>query len=172
MLIDLKNKGKKKKIAFVSAIASLLIVAVVLVQLLTPGFMWLFTPKAKAQDGVIESVKGIEHITDVPKGEIRYLVNNSVTAKGKNLKGDFMFENPAACEYSLQFTVYEIVGDDGEENVLYTSPVIEPGQFVVNDKLSKKVPTGYYNCLYIARAYKNGEYAGERSGELTLTVLN
>lgn len=167
MLIDLN----KKKIALISAITAFLIVAVVLVQVLTPGIFWVFTPKAKAQDGVIDSVKGIEHMTDVPKGEIRYLINNNVTFKNGGSKGDFMFENPAACEYSLQFTVYEIVGDGGEENVLYVSPIISPGQFVLSDKLPKKVSSGCYTCIYVARAYKNGEYAGEQSGEMSVTVL-
>lgn len=166
MLIDLK-----KKIAIISAFVAILLVAVVLVQVLTPGVLWAFTPKAKVQNGVIESVDGIEHITDVPKGEIRYLINDNVTFKNGSTKGDFMFENPAACEYSLQFTVYEIVGDGGKENILYTSPMIAPGQFILNDKLPKKIPNGLYNCIYIARAYRNGEYAGERSGEMTVTVL-
>ncbi|MCQ2479777.1 MAG: hypothetical protein MJ120_03970 [Clostridia bacterium] len=162
----------KKKIGLISAIVAVLVVAVVLIQIITPGFLWIFTPKAKAQNGVIDSVDGIEHISDVPKGEIRYLINNNVIFKKGSAKGDFMFENPAACEYTLQFSVYEVVGENGKENLLYTSPMVAPGQFVLNDKLSGKMPNGFYNCIYIARAYKNGEYAGERSGEMTITVLN
>ena len=168
----MKKTSKKKKIALlITALAAILLIAVIVIQLITPGFLWAVTPKAKAEDGVIESVDGIEHIKQVPEGEIRYLINNNVTLKNDSSKGDFMFENPEACEYTLQFSVYEIVGDGGEENLLYTSPMIAPGQFVYRDKLDKAVDSGEYDCVYFARAYLDGEYAGERSGDMTVTVL-
>ena len=163
---------KKKKLKWIIAAAcALLTAAVIVIQLVTPGFLWMITPKARAKDGVIEALDGIEHIKQVPKGEIRYTVNNNVTFKSDSAKGNFMFENPEACEYTLQFSVYEIVGDGGEENLIYTSPMIAPGQFVYRDKLSKAVDGGTYNCVYFARAYLNGEYAGERSGDMTVNVL-
>ena len=168
----MKKTSKKKKIALlITALAAILLIAVIVIQLITPGILWAVTPKAKAKDGVIESVDGIEHIKQVPEGEIRYLINNNVTLKNDSSKGDFMFENPEACEYTLQFSVYEIVGDGGEENLLYTSPMIAPGQFVYRDKLDKAVDSGEYDCVYFARAYLDGEYAGERSGDMTVTVL-
>ena len=168
----MKKTSRKKKIALlITALAAILLITVIVIQLITPGFLWAVTPKAKAKDGVIESIDGIEHIKQVPEGEIRYLINNNVTLKNDSSKGDFMFENPEACEYTLQFSVYEIVGDGGEENLLYTSPMIAPGQFVYRDKLDKAVDSGEYDCVYFARAYLNGEYAGERSGDMTVTVL-
>lgn len=172
MLIKLKKTSRKNKIALlITALAAILLIAVTVIQLITPGFLWAVTPKAKAKDGVIESVDGIEHIKQVPDGEIRYLINNNVTLKSDSSKGDFMFENPEACEYTLQFSVYEIVGDGGEENLLYTSPMIAPGQFVYRDKLDKALDSGEYDCVYFARAYLDGKYAGERSGDMTVTVL-
>ena len=168
----MKKTSKKKKIALLIAVpAAILLIAVIVIQLITPGILWAVTPKAKAKDGVIESVDGIEHIKQVPEGEIRYLINNNVTLKNDSSKGDFVFENPEACEYTLQFSVYEIVGDGGEENLLYTSPMIAPGQFVYRDKLDKALDSGEYDCVYFARAYLDGEYAGERSGDMTVTVL-
>ena len=168
----MKKTSRKKKIALlITALAAIILIAVIVIQLITPGFLWAVTPKAKAKDGVIESIDGIEHIKQVPEGEIRYLINNNVTLKSDSSKGDFMFENPEACEYMLQFSVYEIVGDGGEENLLYTSPMIAPGQFVYRDKLDKAVDSGEYDCVYFARAYLDGEYAGERSGDMTVTVL-
>lgn len=168
----MKKTSKKKKIALlITALAAIILIAVIVIQLITPGFLWAVTPKAKAKDGMIESIDGIEHIKQVPEGEIRYLINNNVTLKSDSSKGDFMFENPEACEYTLQFSVYEIVGDGGEENLLYTSPMIAPGQFVYRDKLDKAVDSGEYDCVYFARAYLDGEYAGERSGDMTVTVL-
>ena len=168
----MKKTSKKKKIALlITALAAILLIAVIVIQLITPGILWAVTPKAKAKDGMIESIDGIEHIKQVPEGEIRYLINNNVTLKSDSSKGDFMFENPEACEYTLQFSVYEIVGDGGEENLLYTSPMIAPGQFVYRDKLDKALDSGEYDCVYFARAYLDGEYAGERSGDMTVTVL-
>lgn len=168
----MKKTSKKKKIALlITALAAIILIAVIVIQLITPGFLWAVTPKAKAKDGMIESIDGIEHIKQVPEGEIRYLINNNVTLKSDSSKGDFMFENPEACEYTLQFSVYEIVGDGGEENLLYTSSMIAPGQFVYRDKLDKALDSGEYDCVYFARAYLDGEYAGERSGDMTVTVL-
>ena len=171
-MIKLKKTSKKKKTAlFIIVAAALLLTGIIIIEITTPGILWLVTPKAKAEDGVLDSVDGIEHIKQVPKGEIRYLVNNNVTFKSDGLKGDFMFENPEACEYTLQFLVYEIVGENGEEHLLYTSPMIAPGQFVYRDKLDKPLDGGKYDCVYFARAYLDGEYAGERSGDMTVTVL-
>lgn len=172
MLSNLKKSKKNRKIiAFVSAgIIAVLIAAAVIIQAVTPGIIWFFTPKAKAKDGVIDNIPGIEHIKEVPDGEIKYLINNNVTLKNDNSKGDFMFENPEACKYTLQFFVYQIVGDGKEENVLYTSPVIEPGQYVSGDKLDKELAAGEYACIYFARAYLDGEYIGERSGDMTVSV--
>lgn len=166
----MKEKKKNIKNAIIIAAVSLIIVGTVLIQILTPGIVWFFTPKARAKKGVIESVEGIEHISDVPEGEIKFLINNNITLKNDSSKGDFMFENPSACGYALKFFVYEIVGDDGEENLIYTSSEIKPGEYVYKDKLDKKLPAGEYACVYFARAYADGEYVGERSGDMTVIV--
>lgn len=170
MYDNLKKTKSNKKTIIVAAAVSLLITAAIIIQIITPGIVWFFTPKTRARDGIIETVEGIEHIKDVPEGEIKYLINNNVTLKNDNSKGDFMFENPSACRYTLRFFIYEIVGDDGEENLIYSSSDIAPGQYVLNDKLNKKLPAGKYSCVYFARAFLDGEYVGERSGDMTVTV--
>lgn len=170
MLIDLNKTKNKKKIAAVITGVILLTVCAVMIQIFTPGIRWFLTPKARPENGVIESVADSKHIGNVPKGEIKYLINNSVTFKNDNLKGNFMFENPESCQYTIQFCVYQVVGDGGEENLLYTSPMIAPGQYIVNDKLGKSLPAGEYACMYFARAYLDGEYIGERSGDMTISV--
>lgn len=172
MLTNLKktNSGKTKRYFCIIA-ALVIIISVIVISVATPGIKWFFTPKAKAADGVLENTNGAEHISEVPQGEIKYLINNNVVLENDNLKGSFMFENPEACEYTLQFVVYQVVGDENDENILYTSPMIEPGQFVAGDKLDKKLAAGKYDCLYFARAYLDGEYIGEKSGDMTVTVL-
>lgn len=145
-------------------------VGATVIQITTPGIKWFFTPSARAKDGVLESVSESEHINYVPDGEIKYLINNNVLLKNDNSKGNFMFENPEACKYTLQFQIFQIVGDGNEENLLYTSPMIQPGQFVSGDKLQKKLKKGEYACMYFARAYLDGEYIGEKSGDITVTV--
>ncbi len=167
MLIQLKNK--KAVIAIVSSVTALLIAAIVLIESLTPGVVWIFTPGAKAEYGLLD---GVEHIQTVPEEEIRFLINDNVVFESDGKKGSFMFENPKACEYSLQFFVYEIIGDGETENLIYTSPMLEPGQFISEDKLPKKLSKGAYPCVYYARAYINGEYKGERHGKMTVTVLD
>lgn len=160
---------KSKKNVICSAIAATLLAAVVLVECLTPGIIWLFTPKAKGEYGTLP---GVEHIEDVPEGEIRFLINDNVVFESDGKTGSFMFENPESCEYSLQFFVYEIIGDGETENLIYISPMLEPGQFVSGDKLPKKLERGTYQCVYYARAYLDGEYCGERHGKMTVSVLD
>ena len=160
----------KSKKFLIAASAAVVIIVIVLIETLTPGFVWLFTPSGKAQSGVLDDVGGTEHISRVPEGEIRYLINNNVLVEASGRKGNFMFENPEACKYDIQFIIYEIVGDGEKENVLYTSPVIKPGEYLFGDKLDKRVKKGKYNCIYIVRAFDDGEYVGERTGDLTLTV--
>lgn len=159
---------KNKKIFYCCA-AAVIIIAVILVECLTPGMIWLFTPQAKAKDGVLP---GADQIESVPEGEIRFQLNDNVIFENDYKKGSFMFANPESCEYSLEFAVYEIIGDGETENLIYSSPRLQPGQYISEDKLPKKTEKGKYNCIYYARAYKDGEYCGERHGKMTVTVFD
>ncbi len=160
---------KNKKLTIPAAVVALLVVFVVAVECFTPGVMWLLTPKAKGEEG---KLPGYEQIENVPEGEIRFLINDNVVFKNDGKKGSFMFQNPESCQYSIQFAVYEIIGDGETENLIYTSPMLAPGQFVAEDKLPKKLGKGTYDCVYYARAYLNGEYKGERHGRMTVNVLD
>lgn len=162
-------KLKNKKLIAVGIVAFVLVVAIILVQCLTPGLVWAFTPGAKAENGVLDTG---EHIEIVPEGEIRFLLNDNVVFESDSKKGSFMFENPESCNYTLQFLVYEIIGDGKTENLIYTSPMIAPGQFVSGDKLPKKLEKGKYDCVYYARAYLGDELQGEQHGKMTVSVLD
>ena len=165
MLILLKNK----KIIIPAAVIAVAVAFVVAAECLTPGVAWLFTPKAKGEEG---NLLGYEQIENVPQGEIRYLLNDNVVFENDGKKGSFMFQNPESCQYSIQFAVYEIIGDGETENLIYTSPMLAPGQFVAEDKLPRKLDKGSYDCVYYARAYLDGEYKGERHGRMTVNVLD
>lgn len=162
---------KHKKLLILSAAAAVICAAVILIEMLTPGILWVVTPSGRVESGLLDEVSEDTHVDTVPQGEIRYLINNNVVFKYSGGKGSLMFENPQGCEYDLVFTVYEIVGDGREENVIYTSPVLKPGESLCGDKLSKKLKPGTYNCMYSAQAFSGGKYAGERTGDMTLTVL-
>ncbi len=164
----MKRSIKIGGLALLAALAA----AVILLQTLTPGIRWLLTPSGKARDGVLTEVADTAHIDAVPEGEIRYLINNNVVFPDDSRRGTLMFENPAACAFTLQFVIYTAASENGRENVLYTSPKLEPGQCLSGDKLAKRLPQGTYPCVYVARAYQDGKYMGERSGDLTLTVQN
>lgn len=161
-------KLKNKKI-FTACFLAVVLIAVVLVQCLTPGIVWLFTPGAKAQDG---KLAGAEQIENVPEGEIRFIINDNVVFENDGKKGTFKFANPLSCKYTIQFVVYEIIGDGETENLIYTSPMLAPGQFIDGDKLPKKLKKGRYDCVYYARAYLDEEYKGERHGKLSVSVLD
>ena len=165
MLIHLKNK----KVIIPLSIVAVLLIFVIAAETFTPGVVWIFTPRAKAQDGVLP-VEGIEHISEVPQGEIRYLINDNIVFESDGKKGTIMFENPSSSEYSIKFYIYQIIGDGETESLIYESPTVEPGQYVMNDKLKKKLKKGSYDCMCYARAYIGGELKGERSSSVTVSV--
>ena len=162
---------KHKKIIIISAAAAFICVAALLAELLTPGILWCVTPRGRVKNSLLEEIPEQDHISSVPDGEIRYLVNNNVVFNFSGGRGNLMFENPESCKYNLVFTIYEIVGDGEEENVIYTSPVIKPGQSLSGDKLIKRIPAGEYACMYSVQAYSGEKYAGERTGSMTVTVM-
>lgn len=169
VLIDLK---KSKKGIIITVIAAVVIlISAVLTEILTPGIAWLFVPKAKVQNGVLPEIEDTSHINEVPKGEIRYLINNNVVFDKASQCGSFMFENPAACEYTLQFFVYEVTNDN-KERLIYESPMLEPGTYLYNDKLKRTLSVGEHECIYYAKAYIDGVFQGERNGTLTVTVIS
>lgn len=160
---------KNKKIIIPAAVVAVVVAFVAAVECFTPGVVWLFTPPAK---GEIGSLPGYEQIEAVPEGEIRFLINDNVVFEDDGKRGSFMFQNPDSCQYSIQFAVYEIIGDGETENLIYTSPMLAPGQFIAQDKLPRKLDKGTYDCVYYARAYLDGEYKGERHGRMTVNVLD
>ena len=163
---------KHKKLLIVLSVAVVLCLAVVAAEIFTPGIRWIFTPAGKVRNALLEEVEESDHISSVPDGEIKYLINNNVIFERSGGKGSFMFENPQSCEFNLVFTVYETVGDGGTENILYISPVIAPGESLSGDKLNQRLKNGKYDCVYTVQAYSGEEYAGERTGDLTVTVLS
>lgn len=166
MLIHLKSK----KVIIPLSIVAVFLAFIIAAEIFTPGFIWLFTPRGKAADGVLP-IEGIEHISEVPQGEIRYLINDNIVFESDSKKGTIMFENPSDSEYAIKFYIYQIIGDGETENLIYESPTVEPGQYIMNDKLKKKLKKGSYDCICYARAYIDGELKGERSSGVTVSVL-
>lgn len=114
-------------------------------------------------DGVLPHVE--EHITDVPDGEIRYLINKHMFFENSYSQGSVMLENPESCGYDLKFCIYNA---DGE--MIYQSPMIKPGQYLEKDKLSAVVKSGEYDCSYSAQAYKGEKLMGQVTGILSVTI--
>lgn len=169
MLIDLKKR--KSGIIITVTAAVVILIGAVLTEILTPGITWLFVPRAEVKSGVLPNIEDTSHINDVPKGEIRYLINNNVVFEKESKSGSFMFENPSACEYTLQFLVYEVTSDN-KERLIYESPMLAPGTYLYNDKLKRTLSVGEHECIYYAKAYINGTLQGERNGTLTVTVIS
>lgn len=160
---DKKPKIKLWIIVAVSVVAILLSV-VALTQAL-PGIRLSLAQGGQVSDGVLAGVDEGLHITEVPEGEIRYLINKKIVFESPYSLGDVMLENPESCEYDLQFVIYNAQGE-----MLYTSPMIRPGQCLEKDKLSTLVKEGEYKCSYSAQAYKDDVLQGEVNGVVTISV--
>jgi hypothetical protein len=164
--MKMANKRMKIKIGIVVSVSVLAIVLSVLaITQVVPQIRLSLADGGTVCDGVLPDVDNSLHITDVPEGEIRYLINKKIVFDDPYSMGDVMLENPESCDYDLQFVIYNVHGE-----MLYTSPMIKPGQYLEKDKLSTVVSSGEYKCSYSAQAYKNGELQGEVNGVVTISV--
>lgn len=158
-----KTKPKSKLIWIVTAVVAV----VLIVAALFGGARIRLTLASggKVNDGLLPGVESDAHISDVPEGEIRYLINKRIMFENSYSQGSVMLENPESCRYDIKFIIYK---DDGE--MIYTSPMIKPGQYLEKDKLSAVVKAGEYNCSYSAQAFLDGELKGEVTGVVTVII--
>lgn len=159
-----KNKSKKSILIVVIAVTAVVMCIVALTGN-APRIRLALAGGGKVSNGILTGVESDAHITSVPEGEIRYLINKRIMFENSYSLGSVMLENPESCQYDIKFVIYK---DDGE--MIYTSPMIKPGQCLEKDKLSAVVKAGEYNCSYSAQAYQNGELKGEVTGVVTVTV--
>ena len=162
--MKMANKKSKKRTIFILVLALLtLAMSAVAITGKAPLIRLYWTKSGEVQDGLLPRVSG--HVDYVPKGEIRYLINKNMFFESPYSQGTVMLENPESCEYDLIFTVY-----NSEGGMIYTSPVLKPGQCIEKDKLSAVVKRGEYECTYSAQAYKDGKLMGHVTGILKVTV--
>ena len=159
-----KNKSKKSILMAVFAVIAFVLCVVALTGS-APRIRLSLAGGGKVSNGILAGVEADAHITSVPEGEIRYLINKRIMFENSYSLGNVMLENPESCQYDIKFVIYK---DDGE--MIYTSPMIKPGQCLEKDKLSTVVKAGEYNCSYSAPAYQNGDLKGEVTGVVTVTV--
>ena len=160
-----KNKPKNRIVLLTVLFLVTVALAVVALTGTAPKIRLSLTGSGKVSDGLLPGVSDDEHITSVPDGEIRYLINKRIVFEDKYSLGNIMLENPSSCNYDIKIVIFK---DDGE--MIYTSPLVKPGQYLERDKLSTVLKSGEYNCSYSAQAYRNGELQGEVSGIITVTV--
>lgn len=159
-----KNKSKKSILMAVFAVIAFVLCVVALTGS-APRIRLSLAGGGKVSNGILTGVEADAHITSVPEGEIRYLINKRIMFENSYSLGNVMMENPESCQYDIKFVIYK---DDGE--MIYTSSMIKPGQCLEKDKLSTVVKAGEYNCSYSAQAYQNGDLKGEVTGVVTVTV--
>lgn len=161
-----KKKLNKTKVIIIIAVslAAIVLSALALTQSV-PEIRLVLAQGGEVSDGVLAGVDESLHVSEVPEGEIRYLINKKIVFESPYSQGDVMLENPESCEYDLQFVIYNAQGE-----MLYTSPMIKPGQCLEKDKLSTVVSQGEYKCSYSAQAYKNDVMQGEVTGVVTVSV--
>lgn len=160
----MESKKSKIKTGLIVLLAVITVVSVVIAVTGKASSVRLSLAKCgEVCDGVLPNVG--EHISEVPKGEIRYLINKNMYFEDTYSQGTVMLENPESCEYDIKFNIYS---PDGA--LIYTSPTIKPGQYLEKDKLAAVVKSGEYTCSYSAQAYQNGTLEGQVTGIVTVTV--
>ena len=167
-IVDLISQNKITIISVTACIA-LILLAVLLAKV---GFFnmvgGLFVPRGEVKIGTIPISDGLADVENIPAGEIRFRINKTVTFSDGYSQGDIMLENPKASEFDMDFTFYAM-----DSTPIYTSPTLKPGEYILKDKLKKKLKKGEYECGYKVVAYNaDGVRAGETGGSLSITVEN
>lgn len=167
-IVDVISQNKIIIISVTACIAVILL-AVLLAKV---GFFnmvgGLFVPRGEVKIGTIPITDGLADVENIPKGEIRFRINKTVTFSDGYSQGDIMLENPKACEFDMDFTFYTM-----DSTLIYASPTLKPGEYIFKDKLKKKLKKGEYECVYKVVAYNaDGVRAGETGGYLIITVEN
>lgn len=160
-----ENKAKVKTSVIIAVSLVAIVVSVLVIVQAVPRVRLNHADGGTVCDGILPEVDESLHITDVPEGEIRYLINKQIVFDSPYSLGDVMLENPETCGYDLQFVVYNTQGE-----MIYTSPMIKAGQYLEKDKLTAVVKSGVYNCSYSALAYRDGKLMGEVNGVVNVTV--
>lgn len=162
---------KQKLIIIIAVLAGLAALAAVFQWTNLAGVVsWVFVSPADVLEGSLPISGGLDEVTSIPAGEVRYRLNQNVTFEDAYSTGDIMLENPAAGTYDLRFEIYLVE----PHKLLYRSELLKPGQYVLNDKLNKGfLKAGEYSCVFAVKAFDaDGKTVGEYGGYLTLTVKN
>ncbi len=126
-----------------------------------------FVPRGKISTGSLPISEGYNEVKNVPKGQVRYRINKSVVFENRYGQGDIMLENPETCEFNLVFSFYT----KNDSKLIYTSPMLKPGEYIFKDKLQKRLKQGDYECTYKVIAYTADKVrVGETGGFLTISI--
>ena len=140
---------------------------------------------APADPGELEDNEGVDHQQAVHDGRLPgyedaeintdrnaffYLLNSEVVFDKPSAAGNVMIENTVGNVYNMD--VGFALEDTGEE--IYRSAVLEPGQYVVSDKLDVLVKKGVYDVLATISVFDpdTGDLVETYSENIVLTVNN
>ena len=100
---------------------------------------------------------------------ISFEINSTPCFLNPESEGNLLIKNPS--DNNNKFTV-EIFDKNNE--IIYKSDCLKPGESVDNGKLTKALPKGKHKCIASFKAYSlyNEKYLGKVSAEITLYVLN
>lgn len=154
-----------------SAIVSILLTANVSDNRAVQFIRGAFEGRGVVENGTLD-IEGVEPIGDIPDGEVRYYINKEIVFPNGYAQGDVVLQNPAACDYVLQFRFY--LADGSSSDPVYISPKIRPGQYLNGDKLTRYTAGGRYDCTYTVTAYDPSDTkveCGTISGFLKIEVM-
>ena len=97
-----KNKSKKSILMAVFAVIAFVLCVVALTGS-APRIRLSLVGGGKVSNGILTGVEADAHITSVPEGEIRYLINKRIMFENSYSLGNVMLENPESCQYDIHF---------------------------------------------------------------------
>ncbi|WP_343207982.1 hypothetical protein [Anaerolentibacter hominis] len=115
-----------------------------------------------------ERIRELEEI--VNKSMITMSIN--ATPCFRNGEGNLMLENPSENGSRITVALYPRGKEEQEEEKLYQSGALDPGQYIDNVRLDRELAAGEYPCTAYFLAYdlSDDSYIGKAAIEITIYV--
>ncbi|MBE6152042.1 MAG: hypothetical protein E7165_01855 [Firmicutes bacterium] len=158
----------KKKNEVLSSLKNFVILLLLAIAFSTSSF--LVIKKAMENRNKNETVeKGEEVAGKLNSNQLAIKINSAITLESSFKKGKFGIENKGNNVYDVIVKIY--LKDTNE--LIYTSPKLNPGEKIDEAALDKKINKGSYKCIAYFEAYDgNNNYKGKSGVEINLTIKN
>ena len=107
----------------------------------------------------------IDKNVEVETGQLAVKINSILYFKNDNSEAEANIENNKKNLYDMIIKIY-----DENNNIIYESLKLSPGQKIEKIKLDKKLSVGKHNAIAYFEAYSEGNYVGKTGTKIVINI--